>query len=307
MDNLLLNSFTIIPGIETPLAVPVLTAATLKEEVFRKDWVAKNKPCLIKGAVKHWPAVQKWRNKSYWLENCGNFEVNVYPHQNFIDRKRQEAGHEKMLFHDAIERLFQNRDYVFSMPGEQIMDEGRFAGVKKDLGGFTFLPNAAMPRYYERLRFFIYRRAATNWHYHGVDETLMCQVNGVKRVALLSPQIPRSKYVTEFLKNESYLDGATLDKTHDLRPLITDVEEGDALYIPPYWHHVVVPGDGEIGFTLAFCWRSPLHILGNFSNFFVRDLYRSGMRPFSLNTILLPFLGCYAGLLYCIKKISGKI
>ena len=310
MEELANSFFSIIPGIERPATVPVLTADTLKEDVFKNEWVAKNKPCLIRGAVKHWPAIEKWRHKDYWIAMCRNFEAKVYPHQNFIGTGRQEAGLEKMLFYDAIERLFQNKDHVFSMPGEQVHikeAKKRFARVKEDLRGFSFLPSAPGPRYYKRIRLFIYRRAATNWHYHGVDETLMCQVNGAKRVALLSPGIPRPGYVTKFLLREAYLNGEVLDRSLNLAPLITDVAEGDALYIPPYWHHAVVPKDGEIGFTVAFCWRSPLHILGNFSNYFVRNLYKQGMWPLTGYSFLLPVLGCAAGLSYFIQKMLRRM
>ena len=299
--------FSCIPGIDQPQPVPVLEARTLQKEVFEKEWVARNRACLVKGAVQHWPAVEKWRHKEYWLEKCDDFEIGVYPHQNFNDHEKQQTGRENMHFHAAIERLFAGSDPVFSMPTEEITNEGRFYRIKEDMAGFTFLPDPAPPRYYERFRFFTYRRAATGWHYHGVDETLMCQVNGAKRVVLLSPHIPKPAYVTNFLQHEHYLDGKVLEVPSGIQPMMVDVEEGDALYIPPYWHHVVVPVDGEIGFTVACCWKSPLHILGNFSNFFVRALYKQGMRPFGLNTILLPFLGCYAALLYTARKISGKV
>jgi Cupin-like domain len=295
-----------IPGMKTPVAVPVLRADTLEQSVFEKEWVAKNKACLIKGAVRHWPAVKKWRDKNYWLTKCENIEVSIYPHQNFINGERQNSGRETMSFHAAVERLYQNRDHIFSMPSAQIQEGSGFAGVISDLPGFTFLPTSKLPRYYYRMRFFMYRRAATNWHYHGVDESLMCQVNGTKRVALLSPNIPRPKYVKDFLKDECYLNEQPFDPSLDLRPMVVDVEEGDALYIPPYWHHIVVPTDGEIGFTVAFCWKSPTHILGNFSNFFVRDIYREVMKPFRPRTIKIAFRAAYAGVLYSLRRLTGR-
>jgi hypothetical protein len=295
-----------IPGIKNPQPVPVLQADKLTREVFMRDWVGRNRPCLIKGAVKHWPAVQKWRNKEYWLTTCENHDVSIFPHQNFIAQERQDMGHEVMPFHAAVERLHEGRDHIFSMPSEQVRQGSRFSSILKDMAGFNFLQVSKMPIFYYRTRFFMYRRAATNWHYHGVDETLMCQVNGTKRVALLSPHIPRPKYVTDFLLKERYLNEESIDSSLDLKPLIVDVEEGDSLYIPPYWHHLVVPVDGEIGFTVAYCWKSPDHVMGNFSNYFVRTAYRQGMSPFKWQSLLLPFFALYAGTSYSIKKLAGK-
>lgn len=296
-----------IPGMGRPLPVPVVYAETLTKKEFTEKWVSRNKPCLVKNAVIHWPAVEKWKHLEYWLNKCDNFDINVYPHQNFNNREKQDKGKEVMPFHKAIERLFNNSDYLFSLPAEQITDEGRFSGIKADMPGFIFLPETENPRYYERMRFFSYRRAATGWHYHGIDETLMCQVKGTKRVALLSPDIPNAGYVTKYLKEENYLNNDHFEVQNNIQPLMVDVEEGDALYIPPYWHHVVVPVDGEIGFTVAFCWKSPLHILGNFSNYFVRALYRQGMWPLNINTFFMPLLGCYAGTLHLVRKMSGRI
>jgi len=296
-----------IPGMANPQSVPVLQADTLKQGIFEKEWVGKNKACLIKGAVKHWPAVKKWRSKDYWLTTCENLDVSIYPHQNFINQERQDTGREVMPFHAAVERLHQERDHVFSMPTEKIRQGSRFAPILSDMAGFTFLPTSKMPRCYHRTRFFMYRRAATNWHYHGFDETLMCQVNGTKRVALISPNIPKPQYVTDFLGKERYLNEEGIDGSLDLRPMIVDVEEGDSLYIPPYWHHLVVPVDGEIGFTVAFCWKSPIHILGNFSNYFVRTVYRQGMWPFGLDTITFSFVAVYAGAAYSLKKLAGRV
>src|SRR5580658_5952692 len=82
LEQLKDSLFSIIPGIEAPGSVPVLQAEALTEEVFREEWVSKNRPCLVKGAVKHWPAVEKCKDKDYWISHCKNSEVTVYPHQN---------------------------------------------------------------------------------------------------------------------------------------------------------------------------------------------------------------------------------
>jgi hypothetical protein len=304
MKQLSEDFFSVIPGIERASNVPVLEAKDLKEQVFKDQWVSENKACLIKGAVANWPAISKWREKAYWLSSLEDFKVMVYPHRNFNDQKRNKG--ELMGYHAAIERLFQNQDHIFSIPSEQITPRNEYANLIKDLPGFSFLPSPPMPRNYPHMRFFMYRRAATAWHYHNIDESLMCQINGSKKVALFPPRIPDVKKVTQFLGKELHLDGHVLDRSLDLKPMIVNVEEGDALYIPPYWHHAVVPNDGEIGFTLAYCWASPWHILGDFSNYFVRNLYAQGVWPINKFTPFLPFLGGYAGFLHYKKKLVDK-
>lgn len=107
--------FSFIPDIENAESVPVVQADNLDEDNFLKNWVENNKPCLIKGAIRHWPAISKWRNKEYWITECANFEVQVFMHNNFLNLNAQESDRDDMLFHDAIKRLFENRDYILSM------------------------------------------------------------------------------------------------------------------------------------------------------------------------------------------------
>lgn len=304
MEKIHHDLFSIIPGINHASTVPVLDADTLTEEEFITNWVFPNKPCLIKGAVKHWPAVQKWKDHEYWLSICENFNIQVHLHQNYNSPDLQVG--EEMTFYDAVERLFQNRDYIVSMPSEAVREGGRFASLLNDIKGFKFLTRSKMPRVYDRSRLFSYRRAATAWHYHPVDETLMCQVNGSKRVALLPENIPNAKYVIKFLREERHLRGEVMDKSLDLSPAIVDVDEGDALYIPPYWHHGVVPNDGKVGFTLAYCWSSPWHKFGNLTSYFVRKLYRDAMWPFKSISLFLPFIACYSFVLYLFEKSKRR-
>jgi hypothetical protein len=284
--------FSMIPGMPDAAGVPVLDAACLDKQEFLTQWVDNNRPCLIRGAIRHWPAVEKWRDKNYWLAVCSNFNVCVFPHENHVDYSRIKSF--DLPLHEAIERLFEGRDHIFSIPAEKIDRQDRFFNLLEDMKGFSFLPSPPAPRNYDRQRIFIYRRASTAWHYHPIDETLMCQVNGGKRVGLLPPDIPRPQYVTDYLHNEGYLDGKSLDLA--LKPMVVDVDEGDALYIPPFWHHGVVPKDARVGFTVAFCWASPWHKMGDLSNYFVRKLYKDALWPIKKISPVVPFLGLYAGL-----------
>ena len=130
----------------------------------------------------------------------------------------------------------------------------------------------------------------------------MCQVNGSKRIALFSPHIPEPKRVMNFLRGELHLKGERLDPSLALNPSIVDVKETDALYIPPYWHHAVVPIDGDVGFTLAYCWSSPWHKFGDFGNYYVRKLYRDGFWPVKIVSFILPFIAVYSSVIWAFKK-----
>lgn len=299
--------FSMIPGIENATQVQVVMSNDLSEKKFNKDWVAPNKPCLIKGAVKHWPAIQHFKSEEYWLKACDDFKITIYPHMNHASWDRHKINSEELTFHKAIKRLFNNEDPILSMPAEKITDDNRFSKLINEMPGFTFHNSSIKPRLYEQKRFFLYRRASTAWHHHITDETLMCQVSGAKKVALLSPEIPNAREIVEFFRNDSYLDGEVLDSSIDLKPVIAYVEEGDALYIPPYWLHAVMPDDDVVGFTYAHCWKTPIHKFGNFSNYFVGQFYKGGLQPFRKISLVMPFLAVFSGLSYGFKKMIGRI
>lgn len=295
--------FDVIPNVKSAELVPILDAKYLTEETFKKEWVDKNRACLIKNAVNHWPAMSKWKEKEYWIESCKNIEVKMYPHFNFLEKERQESNSELLQFHEAIERLYKKSDLYFSMPSLIISRNGPYSALLNDLSNFSFLSNPEPPRVYPRSRVFIYRKAGTAWHYHGNDETLLCQIKGAKKVVLFPHNIPKIKHITNFLKEERYLNGEKLDLNFNLKPFVANIEEGDALYIPPFWHHGVAPVDDEVGFSLAFCWKTELFKYGNFSNYLVRRMIKSRILPFrleSLNVILVAFM---AWILYQKKMI----
>lgn len=299
--------FSIIPGIDRAPSVPVLKAEDLSEREFIMNWVSKNRPCLIKGAVKNWPASQKWKNKNYWIENCKNDNKDIVTRMNYFSWKRRKEGRETLPFHAAIDRLFTGTDHIFSMPAQLITENNTFGGVVKDLPGFRFLQKKQPPLWDSERVIYIYRGASTAWHVHNCDETLMSQVKGTKMVALLPSTMPHAKFVTNFLEREKYLEGEMLDPSWNLKPLVATVEEGDALYIPPHWFHCVVPKDREVGFTFITGFRSPWHIYGNFSNFFVRRLYKRVVTESPVRAkVTAPFLAMYAGLSRLVKKTTGK-
>ncbi|XP_029392407.1 bifunctional peptidase and (3S)-lysyl hydroxylase JMJD7 isoform X2 [Mus pahari] len=43
---------------------------------FYRDWVCPNRPCIIRNALQHWPALQKW-SPSYLRATVGSTEVSV--------------------------------------------------------------------------------------------------------------------------------------------------------------------------------------------------------------------------------------
>ena len=55
-----------------------MPASELTPLTFYRDFVARNKPVIITGAIDHWPAMEKW-NQNYISERLGEAQVRA-PH-----------------------------------------------------------------------------------------------------------------------------------------------------------------------------------------------------------------------------------
>jgi hypothetical protein len=249
-----------VPGMATATSVPVLNANALTERIFKAEYVANSRPCLIRGAVSHWPATSKWHDREYLKSICGRQEVDFWPHENHVTKKRNAPGRTSMPFADAIDRLHNEER-------EEIAAIGCNPGTAKmvtDIGGFSFFTDAELAFSYPPFRYLIFRNAGTSWHYHALDETLICQVVGTKRVGLLKVDNPHRKALCRiFFKEDYYEDPSAFDELVDanLQWFYASLDEGDALYMPPlWWHGVIVTSDG-VGVTTQVSWRSPPHVI----------------------------------------------
>jgi histone arginine demethylase JMJD6 len=63
---------------EFPYRAPVDILVDPDREIFERDYIVPAKPVLIRGAIRHWPAMSKWTHE-YFADNFGSVEVYVHP------------------------------------------------------------------------------------------------------------------------------------------------------------------------------------------------------------------------------------
>lgn len=278
-QNPVIKVIDLVPGATREL--PSMPADGLTAEVFWRDYVLKHRPLIIRQGAGHWPAVGKWNRPGYlesipsaakvWLSRTFNpIQINVM-------LKRVQVGN----IRDCVSEMRGSADdQTYSMTGIPVPAEW-----EGDLGAYGFIGAerfAKQPRNYMRRRMFIYKNAASDWHYHLTDETLTTQLSGKKRFSLFRLDASNWSACSGFLEaNMHHLSCAR--ELFPPRLALTKyegvLEVGDVIYIPPFWWHGVDPEDAQVGVTLAHCFRTPWQRFGDARDPITQSMIASGPKP----------------------------
>jgi hypothetical protein len=290
------------PNYDQALAIDVIAADQITEAEFREKYVDRNRPCLLTGAIKHWPAYSRWSNTQYLKEKTSNvvFTSRNYPKSEFkpylkkILRNKvttlDESHYQQISFHDFLEKVAnESEPCVISTMG--IAPNRPLGELSEDIKGFTFLPDAVSSRWYPPCRAYLYRQSYTDWHFHPTDETLLAQVVGAKEVLLIPPNEDSSDILWNIVATKGYLfdiDSREFPEFLNIKPYKVVIEPSDALYIPAYWWHVVESVEDKFGASVAVTFKTPDHLFSDLSYPAVRELLKHALTS---SSILFSMLG----------------
>jgi hypothetical protein len=286
--------------------IKVVKAEDLDAEIFHREYWLTNTPVLIKGAVKHWRAHTYWRDTNYLLSKLDNPTVKVRrqpSNQARIDVPLSDFSN--LQLEDLLRELCNGSDdpiWVDSVPLRlkgsskfdlRIADSTEWGNrlsalADLDFADFSFLKKYSPARLYPSWRIFLYKNSFTDWHPHGTDTHLLCQIFGDKEVLmfpaneghrLLKPLY--DKGIRSFEADENLLNDIKKSKPHRVV-----VEDGDALHIPVYWYHAVRPlVKNNLGISVVHAFGSPLRVNTDERFHMSRDLYQN--TPARLKPLLL--------------------
>jgi len=289
-----------IPNYADSNPVEEIDLQTLSPRVFSREFVHQNRPCVIRGGGKHWPAVTRWASLDYLKDKFGHQEVNVNTrgikpqtvnmltlsmerHRQALEYKRCFVSTAKMKFRDFVDKAehapAEELPEFFCMYSQAFRPQNPFANLAEDCGSFAFLPRPRNSRLclYPFRSVFMYRRGITDWHFHPTAGAILTQIRGSKEVVLLPPDNSTWERFLPLLKNEIHVCNADLGKYPEfakVRPVRAHLLSGDCLYIPTHWWHLVATDAPHFGMSVPTWWDSPLHIQADISRKIARHSIR---------------------------------
>jgi len=209
----------------------------ISKEAFVKNYFKSQKPVLIKGLAKQWPAYDKW-NLDYIREQAGEQEVGLYDNKPADPNKATDEPVKFMKMRDYI-------DLIKSQPSDLriffyiITDK-----LPELLKNFTY-PDLGF-KYFKRIPtlFFGGSEARVLMHYDiDLGDLLHFQFEGKKRVLLFPPdqsaflyKVPLSVHTIYNIDYE-HPDDEKFPALKYAKGYEIFMEHGDALFMPSgYWH-----------------------------------------------------------------------
>ncbi|XP_031735253.1 bifunctional peptidase and (3S)-lysyl hydroxylase JMJD7 isoform X1 [Anarrhichthys ocellatus] len=247
---------------------------------FYRDWIGPNKPCIIRNACSHWPALTRW-TPEYLRETVGSkvVSVAVTPHgyadavngDRFVMPEERPMSFSSVL--DVIEGKQQHRGGVFYVQKQcsNLLEE--LPELTDDVEPHVSWMSDALGKLPDAVNFWLGEESAVTSMHKDHYENLYCVISGEKTFLLLPPTdrpfIPYGVYQPAVYHQREDGEFEVVDQSDsekvpwipldpldpDLdrypeyrkaRPLHCSVKAGEMLYLPSLWFHHVQQSHGCI-------------------------------------------------------------
>jgi len=216
--------------------VPIVDATSIDRATFTSQYLKKQKPVLLRGLWKQYPAYEKWTT-SYFKEVMGDIEVGLYSTKQSDPSKTLTNPTTKMKFSDYL-NLITSTDTdlrLFLFPVFKYKPE-----LLKD---FDY-PN--ITNQYIKLPFMFFGPTGSITRMHqdiDMSNVFLTQFEGKKRVVLFPPSQSKLLYKLPFNVHSTVdIENPDFDTYPGLKYVkgcTATLEYGDTLFMPSgYWHHI---------------------------------------------------------------------
>lgn len=216
--------------------IPVVDGSTITKEVFRRTYLLPQKPVILRGLWKNYPAYHKW-TADYISEKLGDIEVGLYSTRQSDPSKTLTTPTTRMRFSDYM-NIIRNQTTdlrLFLFPVFRYRPE-----LLKD---FDY-PN--ITNNYIKLPFMFFgpKGSITRMHQDiDMSNVFLTQFEGRKRVVLFPPsqsallyKLPLNVHSTVDIEHPDFDQYPGLQFAEGMTGIL---EYGDTLFMPSaYWHHI---------------------------------------------------------------------
>ncbi|XP_060919797.1 bifunctional peptidase and (3S)-lysyl hydroxylase JMJD7 isoform X1 [Labrus mixtus] len=247
--------------------------------LFFRDWIAPNKPVIIRNAFSHWPALNRW-TPEYLREKVGSkvISVSVTPNgyadavsgDRFVMPEERKMTFSAVL--DVIQGKVQQRGVLYVQKQcSNLLDE--LPELTDDLEPHVPWMSTALGKLPDAVNFWLGEASAVTSMHKDHYENLYCVISGEKNFILLPPTdrpfIPYGMYQPAVYHQTDDGDFKVIDQSDSKKvpwipldpldpdldrypqyirahPISFSVKAGEMLYLPSLWFHHVQQSHGCI-------------------------------------------------------------
>ncbi len=216
---------------------PVEIIEDINREMFREKFQIPQKPVILRGLWKDYPAYKKW-TIDYFKQELGDISVGVYDAADLKDDRSTKAAPRKMKFGDYLDTISAGpsdlRLFLFNILKHK-------PSLRED---FDYPPITS--KYLKQLPFMFFggKDSVVRMH-QDMDfaNVFLTQLHGRKQVVLFSPAYSRFLYRYPFNVHSSVdIEHPDYERYPALRFVegyTCILEPGDTLFMPSgYWHYI---------------------------------------------------------------------
>ncbi|XP_041976051.1 bifunctional peptidase and arginyl-hydroxylase JMJD5 [Aricia agestis] len=222
-------------------------------ESFYRDYILPDKPVILDNCMKHWPALQKWKDPNYFINVAGPRTVPIEIGKQYTDSNWTQ----KLV---TVEEFINT--YIYEKIGIAYLAQYQLfhhiPELKRDIIEPEYCCFSDSNEPVDVMAWFGPKGTVSPLH-HDQKKNLLSQVVGQKLIFLMSPDDSKFLYPheSELLHNTSKVDPRNPDydtypEFKNAKTYYCTLKEGQMLYIPPKWWHFVE--SLSVSFSVSFWW-----------------------------------------------------
>jgi hypothetical protein len=263
-----------MPNYDRARPVAVEDGSIPAAEFERKYW-RRGRPVILRGGVRHWPAVERWASNDYLQQVSGDEQIEI-TRCLLLDVVLRNATLEAQGKDPSATQPGEPEELVVTMPLQEYIER---CTTRHDPGRILYARLVPIPerwhgdvgdtpfwsRGFDGRAMFMGRKTYTDSHEHGGLDVFSCQVRGTKEFILHAPDAASTRRMyagaTANWSPVRFFD-PDLERFPlfaENQPIIARLEPGDVLYIPNPWWHAVVSTTDDMGILVPL-WFKPAQL-----------------------------------------------